>query len=330
MLRYDWSVEEIKTIFNQSVPDLIFQAATIHRENFNPNEVQRSTLLSIKTGGCSENCAYCPQSAHYKTEIEKHGILPVDFVKGKALEAKATGSTRFCMGAAWREVRDGKEFDAILELVREVSALGMEVCCTLGMLTESQAQRLKEAGCHAYNHNLDTSPDFYGNIISTRVYQDRLDTLKYVRSAGLTVCCGGIIGMGEKMEDRYKLLQQLSNQKPHPESVPINMLQRVEGTPLANQKPLDPIEFVRMVATARILMPTSYVRLSAGRVEMSDECQAMCFVAGANSIFAGEKLLTQSNPGVDRDQELMNKLGMKFVERRSHQNRKDAHMLVAI
>ncbi len=314
MLRHDWTLPEIAEIYHQSFPDLIFQAQSVHRAHFTPSQVQRSTLLSVKTGGCPENCSYCPQSAHYDTGIEKHSVLPTPFVVDKAKEAHAEGSTRFCMGAAWREVKDGKEFDQVLDLVREVAALGMEVCCTLGMLTESQAVRLKDAGCHAYNHNLDTSPEFYGKVITTRTYSDRIKTLANVRKAGITVCCGGIIGMGEKVEDRFGLLMQLANQDPHPESVPINALQAVEGTPLAGASKVDPIEFVRMVATARILMPLSMVRLSAGRVEMSDEAQALCFLAGANSIFAGDKLLTQKNPGEDRDRALMNKLGMHFME----------------
>ncbi len=312
--RHDWTLAEAREIYDLPFPELIFRAATVHRENFDPGVIQRSTLLSIKTGGCPENCSYCPQSAHYDTGIEKHGVLPVEYVVGKAAEAKAEGSTRFCMGAAWREVKDGKDFDAVLELVKNVHAMGMEVCCTLGMLTPSQAGRLKEAGCYAYNHNLDTSPEFYGNIISTRTYQDRLETLGHVRAAGITVCCGGIIGMGETVDDRLGLLLQLSNQDPHPESVPINALQRVEGTPLAGEKAVEGLEFVRMVATARVLMPASYVRLSAGRVEMSEETQALCFVAGANSIFAGEKLLTQRNPGEDKDRRLIDKLGMRFEE----------------
>jgi biotin synthase len=314
MPRYDWTLKQIQEIYAQSFPDLIFQAQTVHRENFPANEVQRSTLLSVKTGGCPENCAYCPQSAHYDTGVERHAVLPKDFVVDKARAAQAEGSTRFCMGAAWREVKDGKDFDAVLDLVREVGALGMEVCCTLGMLTESQAQRLKEAGCHSYNHNLDTSPEFYGKIITTRTYQDRIRTIGHVRKAGINVCCGGIIGMGEKLEDRLGLLMQLANQSPHPESVPINALQAVEGTPLAGSQKVDPIDFVRMIATARIVMPRSMVRLSAGRVEMSDEAQALCFLAGANSIFAGDKLLTQKNPGEDRDRNLMDKLGMRFKD----------------
>lgn len=313
-LRRDWSSDEALAIYSQPFPDLILQAQTVHREYFNPLLVQRSTLLSVKTGGCPEDCAYCPQSAHYNTGVERHGVLPKDVVRAKALQAKESGSTRFCMGAAWREVKDGKDFDAILDLVREVKGVGLEVCCTLGMLSESQAQRLKEAGCYAYNHNLDTSPEYYGEIISTRTYQDRLQTLQNVRDAGMTVCCGGIVGMGEGVKDRVGLLVQLANQACQPESVPINMLVKVEGTPLAKEQQVDPIDFVRMVATARIMMPRSMVRLSAGRMEMSDEMQALCFLAGANSVFAGEKLLTTPNPGEDRDNKLMKRLGMRFQE----------------
>jgi biotin synthase len=311
--RHDWTPEEVHDIFHQPFPDLMFQAQTVHRASFPPHLVQRSTLLSVKTGGCPENCAYCPQSAHYDTGVVNESVLPMETVLQKARQAQSEGSTRFCMGAAWREVKDGEEFERILELVREVSAIGMEVCCTLGMLTYSQAERLKEAGCHAYNHNLDTSPQFYGEIITTRTYQDRLATLDHVRRAGITVCCGGIVGMGEDDQDRIGLLVQLANQNPHPESVPINMLVRVKGTPLAEQQPLDSFEFVRMIATARILMPTSMVRLSAGRLEMSDETQALCFLAGANSIFAGEKLLTTPNPGESHDRRLLDRLGMGFV-----------------
>ncbi len=314
MLRYDWTLPEIRDLYSQPFPDLLFAAQTVHRQHFDPREIQRSSLLSIKTGGCPEDCSYCPQSAHYDTGTETHTVLPLDFVLQKARQALAEGSTRFCMGAAWREVKDGAEFDAVLELVRGVHALGLEVCCTLGMLTDSQARRLKEAGCHAYNHNLDTAPEFYGHIISTRTYQDRLDTLQRVRAAGITVCCGGIIGMGESLDDRLGLLLQLARQNPHPESVPINALQRVEGTPLARQPAVDPIDFVRTIATTRILMPRSFVRLSAGRVELTDEAQALCFLAGANSIFAGEILLTQKNNGAGRDHALLAKLGMRFLE----------------
>lgn len=316
-MRYDWTVEEASKIYSLPFSDLIFKAQTIHRESFNPNEVQRSTLLSIKTGGCSENCKYCPQSAHYDTGVERQGVLPLEKVITSAKEAKAAGSTRFCMGAAWREVKDGKDFDHILEIVKSVADLNLEVCCTLGMLTESQAKRLKAAGCHAYNHNLDTSPEFYGDVITTRVYEDRLRTLRFVREAGITVCSGGIIGMGESERDRLGLLVQLATQDPHPESVPINMLIRVEGTPLALQDKVDPIEFVRVIATARIMMPKSMVRLSAGRTQMSDELQALCFIAGANSVFAGDKLLTADNPGEDADNSLMNRLGMSWFSHTS-------------
>jgi biotin synthase len=316
-IRHDWTVEEALALYSQPFPELIFAAQAVHRSHFNPLEVQRSTLLSVKTGGCPEDCAYCPQSAHYQTGVERHGVLPKDVVRSKALQAKESGSTRFCMGAAWREVKDGKDFDAIIDLVSEVHGLGLEVCCTLGMLSESQAKRLKEAGCYAYNHNLDTSPEYYGEIISTRTYEDRLQTLSNVRNAGMTVCCGGIVGMGEGPKDRIGLLVQLANQTSHPESVPINMLVKVEGTPLAKEDRVDPIEFVRMVATARIMMPKAMVRLSAGRMEMSDEMQALCFVAGANSVFAGEKLLTTPNPGDDHDNKLLKRLGMRYMETQS-------------
>ncbi len=311
-LKYNWNIADLKAIYNLPFPELIFQAQTIHRENFDPNEVQRSTLLSIKTGGCTENCKYCPQSAHYETSVKAKGLLDTDEILAAARKAKEDGSTRFCMGAAWREVREGKHFEQILGVVKEVSSSGLEVCCTLGMLTSEQAERLKDAGCHAYNHNLDTSPEFYKEIITTRTYEDRLNTLKNVRSAGMTVCCGGILGMGEALDDRLGLLRELANQNPHPESVPINLLVKVEGTPLEKEGDVDPIDFVRTVATARIIMPKSYVRLSAGRLSMTEELQALCFVSGANSIFAGEKLLTTPNPDVEEDVSLLKKLGMKF------------------
>lgn len=320
-LKNDWQLEEARLVYQSSFPDLIYAAQTLHRQFFNPLEVQRSTLLSIKTGGCSEDCAYCPQSAHYNTGLEREKLLPLDVVRGKALEAKKSGSTRFCMGAAWREVRDGEQFEQILEIVREVAKVGLEVCCTLGMLNQEQAKRLKKAGCYAYNHNLDTSPEYYGNIISTRTYEDRLRTLQYVRDAGITVCCGGIVGMGESIDDRLSLLVQLATQEPHPESVPLNMLVKVEGTPLAEEDrgagKVDPLNFVRLVATTRLMMPSSMVRLSAGRTEMSEETQALCFLAGANSIFAGDKLLTTPNPGLDQDERLLKKLGMHFRECKS-------------
>jgi biotin synthase len=313
-LHYNWSKEDLEKIYALPFPDLMLQALTLHKKYFPNNEVQRSTLLSIKTGGCSEDCAYCPQSVHHENDLERHKLLPIDEVLNSAKEAKKSGSTRFCMGAAWRQVKDGEDFDSILNMVKGVSNLGMEVCCTLGMLNENQAQRLKEAGCYAYNHNLDTSPEYYGEIISTRTYADRISTIKNVRKAGITLCCGGIIGMGESVADRIELIHQLANMKPHPESVPINMLVRIEGTPLQYCKPVDPLEFVRIIALARITMPKSMVRLSAGRTEMSKEMQALCFLAGANSIFAGDKLLTTPNPGEDVDNSLMKNLGMGFLE----------------
>ncbi|MCB0334957.1 MAG: biotin synthase BioB [Bdellovibrionales bacterium] len=313
-LRFDWTREEVNGIYKLPFPELIYQAQHIHRQNFSNSKVQRSTLLSIKTGACPEDCKYCPQSAHHNTDLEPHKLLPKDEVLSKAKEALDEGSTRFCMGAAWRCVKDGPDFDHVLDLVSSVHDLGLEVCCTLGMLNEDQAKRLKDAGCHAYNHNLDTSPEYYGEVITTRTYDDRLKTLKNVRSAGITVCCGGIIGMGEGESDRIGLLVELANQNPHPESVPINMLVKVKGTPFDSVPEISQIEFVRMVATARIIMPTSMVRLSAGRNEMSAETQALCFIAGANSIFAGEKLLTTPNPEDEADRALMEHLGMSFVE----------------
>jgi len=279
-----------------------------------PDRVQTCQLISIKTGGCPEDCGYCPQSAHYDTDVERQGLLHTEHVIGVAKAAADRGVTRFCMGAAWRQAPEGPEFENVLEMVRGVSALGMEVCCTLGMLTEGQAARLKEAGLTAYNHNLDTSPEFYGSIITTRVYDDRLRTLSAVRKAGITVCCGGILGMGERDTDRIGLLHQLASLQPHPESVPINMLVRVEGTPMASLPALDPLEMVRAIATARILMPTSRVRLAAGRKQLSPEAVTLCFLAGANSIFVGEKLLTTPNPGPDEDQQLLLSLGMKPLE----------------
>lgn len=312
MTQREWTLLELSEVYNSPLPDLLFEAQRVHRENFDPLEVQRSTLLSIKTGGCPENCSYCPQSAHYSTMVEREPMLAREVILEKAKEAQQEGSTRFCMGAAWREVRDGQDFDYVLEIVREVTRLGLEVCCTLGMLSAEQAKRLQEAGCYAYNHNLDTSPEYYSSIIQTRSYEDRLETLKNIRKAGMTMCCGGIVGMGESIDDRLKLLLELTKQDPHPESVPLNMLVRVEGTPLESEEKVDPIEFVRLVATARIAMPQSMVRLSAGRTEMSDELQALCFFAGANSIFAGEKLLTTPNPGESSDQALMGRLGMRF------------------
>lgn len=309
--RHNWTRQDIWKIYDRPLLELVFEAQSVHREHFKTGEVQKSTLLSIKTGGCPEDCAYCPQAARYHTGVERHDLLPLDDVLRNAQEARESGSTRFCMGAAWREVKDGRDFDSVLDMVRGVSAMGMEVCCTLGMLTESQARRLKEAGLGYYNHNLDTSPEFYGDIITTRTYDDRLQTLAHVRNAGIRVCCGGIIGLGESTDDRVGFLQALAAQNPHPESVPINLLVRVEGTPLAHEKEIDPLDLVRTIATARILMPQSFVRLSAGRRGLSQEAQALCFLAGANSIFSGEKLLTTPNPDVDEDSELFKTLGLK-------------------
>jgi biotin synthase len=310
--KHDWTLQQIETVYTLPVPELFFRAQTAHREFFKSNEIQGCQLLSIKTGGCPEDCGYCPQSAHYKTELRREQLLSVADALAAARRAKASGATRFCMGAAWRNVPDGEQFDRVLEMVRGVRSLEMEACCTLGMLTKRQAEQLAEAGLTAYNHNLDTSPEFYGAIISTRTYNDRLETLKNVRKAGITVCCGGIVGMGETRRDRFALLQQLANQTPHPESVPINMLVRVKGTPLAERENLDIFEFVRTIATARILMPASFVRLSAGRAQMSEETQTLCFLAGANSIFMGDKLLTTPNPETDCDRQLLDKLGMKL------------------
>jgi biotin synthase len=313
-VRHDWTREEIRRLYRLPLPELIFQAQVAHREFHRPEEVQLCRLLSIKTGGCPEDCAYCSQSAHYKTGVVREELLNPADVLAAAKRAKAEGATRFCMGAAWRQVTDGKDFDRVLEMVRGVAALNVEVCCTLGMLTESQALRLKEAGLSAYNHNLDTSPEFYGEIVTTRVYEDRLKTIGHVRKAGITVCCGGILGMGESDEDRISLLEQLSRLDPHPESVPINMLVPNEGTPLGNAEELDPLVMVRTIATARILMPASRVRLAAGRRGLSQEAVTLCFLAGANSIFTGEKLLTTPNPGADADHRLLETLGMRAMQ----------------
>lgn len=311
-LRHDWTAEEIEKIYNLPFPELVFEAQTVHRKFHKTDEIQGCQLLSIKTGGCPEDCAYCPQSAHYQTEVDKEQLLSLDKTLDAARNAKSSGATRFCMGAAWRDVPDGEQFDQVVEMVKGVRELGLEACCTLGMLREDQAEKLADAGLTAYNHNLDTSPEYYGDIISTRVYDERLKTLENVRKSGVTVCSGGIIGMGETDEDRYGLLQQLSNQDPHPESVPINQLVKVEGTPLEAEKELDVFDFIRMIATARIVMAKSMVRLSAGRLELTDEAQALCFLAGANSIFMGDKLLTTPNPEKNRDAELLGKLGMKL------------------
>jgi biotin synthase len=311
-LRHDWTLDEIEAIYTAPLLELVFHSELIHRENHRPDEVQGCMLLSIKTGGCPEDCAYCPQSAHYHTEVKREELLSVEAALAAARQARAQGATRFCMGAAWRNVPTGEPFERVLAMVRGVRALGLEACCTLGMLTSDQAGALAEAGLTAYNHNLDTSPEFYGEIIHTRTYQERLDTLARVRRAGITVCCGGIIGMGEDRRARYGLLQQLASLDPHPESVPVNMLVRVAGTPLADQPPADPLELVRTVASARILMPRAKVRLSAGRLSLSEEAQALCFLAGANSIFLGNKLLTTPNPGQDADTRLLERLGLQL------------------
>jgi biotin synthase len=313
-VRYDWQRAEVEAIYGTPLTELVFRAQTIHRQLHEPDRVQTCQLLSIKTGGCPEDCGYCSQSAHYDGGKGRQALLDSRHVIEVAKEAADRGVTRFCMGAAWRQAPEGKEFENVLEMVRGVAALGMEVCCTLGMLTETQAHKLKEAGLTAYNHNLDTSPEFYGSIITTRVYDDRLRTLAAVRKAGITVCCGGILGMGESDADRIGLLHQLATLQPHPESVPINMLMRVEGTPLGSGPALDPLEMVRAIATARVLMPKSRVRLAAGRKHLSREAVALCFLAGANSIFVGEKLLTTPNPAPDEDEELLQTLGLKPLE----------------
>ncbi|MEY4012344.1 MAG: hypothetical protein RIT22_1468 [Bacteroidota bacterium] len=322
--KHDWTKEEIIAIYNKPLMDLLYEAASIHRENHDPNVVQVSTLLSIKTGGCSEDCGYCPQAARYNTNVEGNDLMTVNQVKAQALNAKSAGSSRVCMGAAWRNVKDGPEFDQVLEMVRTINKLDMEVCCTLGMITENQAQRctlgmitenqaqrLAEAGLYAYNHNLDTSEDYYKEVISTRGFEDRLQTIENVRKTNVTVCSGGIIGMGESIEDRAGMLVALSTLNPQPESVPINALVAVDGTPLEDEEPVEIWEMIRMVATTRIVMPDTQVRLSAGRTNMSREGQAMCFFAGANSIFAGNKLLTTPNPDVNEDMKMFELLGLK-------------------
>jgi biotin synthase len=309
IVRHDWTREEVRALFVLPFSELIFRAQSIHRRYFDPTEVQISTLLSIKTGGCPEDCAYCPQSVRYDTGVEAEKLMTVDAVVAEARAAKAAGASRFCMGAAWREPRD-RDLDKVCAMVAGIKAIGLESCATLGMLTAAQAERLKAAGLDYYNHNLDTSPEYYGAIITTRTYQDRLDTLACVRDAGIHVCCGGIVGMGESAEDRVGMIATLASLPAHPESVPINMLVRVAGTPLANGAAIDAIDFVRTIAVARITMPKSVVRLSAGREDMSEETQALCFLAGANSIFYGPKLLTTPNPERDRDRRLMDKLGL--------------------
>src|SRR5688500_9293407 len=311
VIRNTWTREEISEIYNQPILNLVYQGATVHREFHDPQEVQVCTLLSVKTGGCPEDCSYCPQAARYHTHVKTHKLMEVEEVLGKAMEAKESGSTRFCMGAAWREVRDNRDFDKVLEMVKGVNEMGMEVCCTLGMLNEQQATKLAEAGLYAYNHNLDTSSEYYNEIITTRTYDDRLKTLDNVRKAGVSVCCGGIIGLGETHEDRIGMLHTLSNMPEHPESVSVNALVRIKGTPLENNPKVDVWDMVRMIATARILMPKAMVRLSAGRADMSISEQALCFMAGANSIFAGEKLLTTPNPSFDEDMAMFNLLGLQ-------------------
>ena len=310
LIRFDWRADELKKIYQQPLPDLLYQAQSIHRQFHDPTKMQLCTLLSIKTGGCPEDCAYCPQSAHYDTDVHKQKLLQLGDVIESAEQAKLAGATRFCMGAAWREVKDGHEFNRVLEMVRAVAKTGMEVCCTLGMLTHNQAQALKDAGLTAYNHNLDTGPHYYDRIISTRSYADRIDTLQHVQKVGLSMCSGGILGMGEQLQDRLEMLETLSHFEPHPESVPINLLVPVSGTPLAAQQKIDHFELVRMIATSRIVLAKSRIRLSAGRLDLSDELQTLCFLAGANSIFSGDKLLTTANPGQTRDNLLLEKLGL--------------------
>ncbi|MDY6942611.1 MAG: biotin synthase BioB [Pseudomonadota bacterium] len=312
--RHDWRAEEVQALFDLSFSDLMFAAQSVHRRHFDPNAVQISTLLSIKTGACPEDCAYCPQSVHYKTGLEREKLLDVQTVLAAAQRAKDAGATRFCMGAAWRSPRD-RDLVPIVEMIQGVRALGLETCMTLGMLTAEQTQRLADAGLDYYNHNLDTSEAYYSQVISTRTYQERLDTLAHVRDAGVKVCCGGIIGMGEGLEDRAELLRTLANLPTHPESVPINQLVQVEGTPLHGQAVVDPIEFVRVIAVARLLFPRSHVRLSAGRSDMTDETQALCFLAGANSIFYGDRLLTTENPGENHDLRLFERLGIRAESR---------------
>ena len=309
MSKHEYTLREVRAIHDLPLPDLMYRAQTVHREHHRPGEVQLCTLLSVKTGGCPEDCGYCPQSSKYDTGVDAQRMLKTPEVLEAAARAKAAGAARFCMGAAWREVKDGPAFDEVLEMVKGVRTLGLEACCTLGMLTESQAERLAEAGLTAYNHNLDTSKTFYGKIISTRTFEDRLQTLSRVRKAGITVCSGGIIGMGESLDDRAGMLMTLANMDPQPESVPINALVATPGTPLGDRPPVDPVEFVRMIATARILMPKTKVRLSAGRLELSREAQLLCFLAGANSIFYGEKLLTTGNPDIEADQALLRAAG---------------------
>jgi biotin synthase len=316
-VRTDWTLEEVRALFALPFSDLLYHAQRVHRAAFDPNEVQVPTLLSVKTGACPEDCAYCPQSVRYDTGLPREALLAVEDVVSRARQAKDAGATRFCMGAAWRSPKD-RDLRVVVEMVRGVRALGMETCATLGMLTPGQALALREAGLDYYNHNLDTSAEFYGEIITTRTYQDRLDTLEAVREAGIKVCCGGILGLGEQADDRAALLHTLATLPQHPESVPINQLVQVPGTPLDGAAPLDPLDFVRAIAVARLLMPRSHVRLSAGREQMSDELQALCFLAGANSIFYGERLLTTGNPDVEQDQSLFRRLGIRPEVREVH------------
>ena len=314
MIRHDWTVEQILDIYNKPLIDLIYESSSVHRKFHNPREVQISTLINIKSGGCPEDCGYCPQAARYHTGVEKEELLSVDKVKAQAKRSKEAGSSRICMGAAWRNVKDGPDFDRVLEMVREVNKLDMEVCCTLGMLTEKQAKQLAEAGLYAYNHNVDTSEEYYKEIISTRGYEDRLKTIKNVRKTNVTVCSGGIIGMGESKEDRAGMLVTLSRLNPHPESLPINTLVAVEGTPLEDQKPVSSWDLIRMIATARLVLPHTTLRLSAGRTELSEESHALCYLVGAGSIFAGDQLLTTPNPDINKDLKLFEELGIKPIK----------------
>lgn len=326
--KHNWTHEEVQALFDLPFMDLLFQAQTIHRENFKKNEVQVSTLLSIKTGACPEDCKYCPQSGHYNTELEKEKLMEVEKVLSEATLAKEKGATRFCMGAAWKHPSE-RDFPYVLEMIKGVKKLGLESCVTLGTLNDEQAKMLSDVGLDYYNHNLDTSAEYYNSIITTRSYQDRLDTLDRVRDSGIKLCCGGIMGMGEEQKDRISLLRQLSEMVPHPESVPINMLVKVEGTPLENVDDLDPFEFIRTIAIARIMMPKSYVRLSAGREGMNEQTQALCFMAGANSIFYGEKLLTTPNPEAHKDMQLFSKLGINVEERQEHSDEEQAGAIMA-
>lgn len=326
--KHNWTYDEVQALFDLPFMDLLFQAQTIHRNNFIANDVQVSTLLSIKTGACPEDCKYCPQSGHYNTELEKERLMEVEKVLAEAELAKEKGATRFCMGAAWKHPSE-RDFPYVLEMIKGVKKLGLESCVTLGTLNDQQAQMLSEAGLDYYNHNLDTSPEYYNSIITTRSYQDRLDTLGRVRDSGIKLCCGGIMGMGEEQKDRIGLLRQLSEMTPHPESVPINMLVKVEGTPLENVEDLEPFDFIRTIAVARIMMPKSYVRLSAGREGMNEQTQALCFMAGANSIFYGEKLLTTPNPEAHKDKLLFTKLGINAEERKEHSDEAQTQAIMA-